>query len=712
MRKPTIFIVILLLFAFGATTLALQNGYDLFQKALAKERAEGNLEEAIALYQKVIEESKDESLAAKAQLRIGICYEKLGKQEAEKAYQKVIDKYPHQVDTVRIAKEKLSSLLKVPLTTEAATGKFVMRKVWDGSGSSVSPDGRYATFVDERNLAVRDLVTGKTRRLTEKGSIESRVFADHSVFSPDGKQIAYEWFNGDETWDLRLVGIDGSGPRILVHRDNGDDIYPCGWSPDRKRILVAFFRMGGPGSLAAEIAFVSVADGVVEVIKPTHETNFSSISRMKLSPDGRYIVYQAAATDGSKQNDLFLLSYDGSRDFPLVDHPANDRSPAWTPDGKRILFVSDRGGTPGFWVIDVVDGKPGGEPKLVKPNIGDIDKVLCFTNQGAYYYTLSISMGDIFLADLSPATGKIQGKPRVLVSRFADKIEPAWSPSGKNLAFYRQTGPDSWAPGWRTLYIRSLEKEEEREFSNDIILYGGVQWFPDGRSLLVSACRGERDFRIDYYRANAETGETSLLMQRKDGAGSFWPGLSPDGKTIFFTYYKREPSDSYSGPGDCFLGSYQIATREEKELCHILPQNQRVRQSIAVSPDGRQLAFVVYEDSWPVTSVVKIISPEGGQPHELFRSPWPGFIPGNQGLAWTPDGRHLLVVRGSMETEVGELLRISVQGGEAHEVGLTAKMLSSPSIRPDGRKISFRAMSEVSNEIWAMENFLPEIEKK
>jgi TolB protein len=493
-----------------------------------------------------------------------------------------------------------------------------------------------------------------------------------------------------------------------VHRDNGDDIYPCGWSPDGKRILVAFLRMGGPGSLATEIAFVSVPDGTVEVIKPTHDTNFSTISGMRLSPDGRYIAYHTTATDSSRQNDLFLLSYDGSRDFPLVEHPANDRSPAWTPDGKRVLFVSDRGGTPGYWMMDVVDGKPRGEPKLVKPDIGDIDKVLGFTNQGAYYYTLSISMGDIFLADLSPATGKIQGKPRVLVSRFTDKLEPAWSPNGKHLAFYRRTGPDSWAPGWRTLYIRSLETEEEREFSNDLILYGGVQWFPDGRSLLVSACRGERDFRIDYYRVDIETGEISLLMQRKDGSGSFWPGLSPDGKTIFFTYFKREPSDSYSGPGDCFLGSYQIATREEKELCHILPQDQRVRKSIAVSPDGRQLAFVVHEGSWPVTSVVKIISPEGGQPHELFRSPWPGFIPGNQGLAWTPDGRHLLVVRGSMETEIGELLRISVQGGETHEVSLTAKMLSSPCIHPDGRQLAFRAVSESANEIWVMENFLPD----
>jgi len=67
MRKVAILMAVLLLVAFSFATLAVQNGYDLFKKALAKERAEGNLEEAIVLYQKVIEETKDESLAAKTQ---------------------------------------------------------------------------------------------------------------------------------------------------------------------------------------------------------------------------------------------------------------------------------------------------------------------------------------------------------------------------------------------------------------------------------------------------------------------------------------------------------------------------------------------------------------------------------------------------------------------------------------------------------------------
>ena len=89
MKRVTLFITMVLLLAFGAESTSAQSGYDLYQKALVKERAVGNVEEALRLYQQIVKEfSSNHALAAKAQLRLGLLYERLRrKAEAQRAFQ-------------------------------------------------------------------------------------------------------------------------------------------------------------------------------------------------------------------------------------------------------------------------------------------------------------------------------------------------------------------------------------------------------------------------------------------------------------------------------------------------------------------------------------------------------------------------------------------------------------------------------------------------
>jgi Tol biopolymer transport system component len=348
-------------------------------------------------------------------------------------------------------------------------------------------------------------------------------------------------------------------------------------------------------------------------------------------------------------------------------------------------------------MIDVLDGRPRGEPRLVKAAIGQFEGRIGFTRRGAYYYALSNRIEDVYIAELDPAGSTIQGEPTVLAGRFVGSNgEPAWSPDGRYLAYYRLRGPDSWAPGARTVVIRTLETGEERELANDLIQFGRVRWFPDGRSLLVSAFRGEKDWRVDFYRVDVTTGEASPILQRDEGAGTPWPGLSPDGKTIFFV-------------SDGVLSSYDIDSRQERDLCRTAP-GQRVRKSVLVSPAGGQLAFVDHEGPWPPSSVVKVVSTGDGQTRGLLEAQWPEYIDGNGALEWASDGRHLLVVKSriSPPTATGELLRVPVGGGEPQEMGLTADRLHSPSIHPDGSRIAYGAVSSAgARQIWVMENFLP-----
>ena len=85
----------------------------LLRAAIEREEVDGDLQGAIDIYKQIITKHGDHrAIAAKAQLHIGLCYEKLGLKEAQKAFQNVIDNYPEQSESVKAAQEKLSLLLK------------------------------------------------------------------------------------------------------------------------------------------------------------------------------------------------------------------------------------------------------------------------------------------------------------------------------------------------------------------------------------------------------------------------------------------------------------------------------------------------------------------------------------------------------------------------------------------------------------------------
>ena len=143
-------------------------------------------------------------------------------------------------------------------------------------------------------------------------------------------------------------------------------IVPSAWSPDGKDILGLFTAKGGTN----QIGLVSVSDGSLRVLK---SLDWRYPGKMNFSPDGRSIVYDFRPKEESPQRDIFVLASDGSREIPLVKHPADDYLLGWSPEGRWILFASDRRGSWDAWAIEVADGKPQGAPALVKLGIGEIN---------------------------------------------------------------------------------------------------------------------------------------------------------------------------------------------------------------------------------------------------------------------------------------------------------------------------------------------------
>src|SRR5262249_34946537 len=84
------------------------------------------------------------------------------------------------------------------------------------------------------------------------------------------------------------------------------------------------------------------------------------ISDHQVSPDGKWVVFTLRTTDldaNKGRTDLWLVGADGSGLRQLTSHPDADNSPLWDPDGKSILFLSSRGGSPQVWRIPLDGGE-------------------------------------------------------------------------------------------------------------------------------------------------------------------------------------------------------------------------------------------------------------------------------------------------------------------------------------------------------------------
>jgi Tol biopolymer transport system component len=582
-----------------------------------------------------------------------------------------------------------------------------VRKVWKGdSCGAPSPDGRYFSFTNwsHGNLAVRDLVTGEDRDLTDEGAWDDTGhWAERSVWSPDSKQIAYGWASYVEPAELRVVGLDSSKPRVIYrHSDKQTGYHLSEWSQDGKYLLTMFRRQTDEKPMW-DLALVSVADGSVQVLKSLDgfHRDWKRYNR-SLSPDGRYVVYDRPMEEHEGACDIFILPTDGSgKEIPLVEHPADDSRPIWTPDGKGVIFISNRSGTSDAWFIQVADGKPVGGSQLVKREIGEIHP-MGFTREGSLYYSSGGISADVYVATIDPESGEFLEPPTEAIGQFEGfNGGPAWSPDGKNLAYISlRPSPDS-SSRKPVLVIRSEETGEERELHPRIQNFrwsptqrSTFSWSPDGRSII---------YRMGLQLINVQTGDvTSIVQLAPDNSavgkvkigGSEW---SHDGKVIF---YSKQTEDS-----PWSIVAHDLETGKEKELC----REGVGWQGLAISPDGRQLAFIG-------DRAIKVMSIEGGEPRELFRLTGPGYSPDPSvefyelipPVAWTADGSYILFGK-SGQSIAPELWRIPAEGGEPQKFLEIPRTMNDISFHPDGRRIalSIRRSGYSTGGIWAMENFLP-----
>ena len=543
-------------------------------------------------------------------------------------------------------------------------------------------DGRYVPFSESTagDLAVLELATGTRRRLTNNVSWDkSGDYAMYSIVSADGTQVAYSWAHKDGSYDVRIIGIDGGAPRVLFSDPQAADLQVADWSRDGKYLLVGYTRKDKSG----QIGLVSVADGSFRLLKSGDFVAWG----FSLSPDGRFVVYDRPSGGATNPHDIYLLATDGSRDEPLVQDPANDSYPLWTPDGRGVIFASDRSGRLGAWLVRVHEGKPDGPPEVVNKDMGPM-MPMGITAQSAYYYMLRTGMVDVYQAQLDPVSGKARQAPTPATRSFAgSNISPDWSPDGRHLVYVSQRGTQYAGPGSRVLVIRDMQSGQERQVAPKFDFYINPRWSPDGGSILLWAIGGDLGGEPQIHRVDLETGATELV---RVGAVSDF-AWHTDGRSIFY------------------LEAGAIRQRDlrgGRERVIFRPDPSGGARAVAVSPDGLSLAVTGGDQSG--RSWIRVVPTDGGTPRDVVQATKP------EGLdvsGWTPDGRHLMFVKwhdsatpGGQE-EARDLWRIPVEGGRAEPVGIKMTGLRELRVHPDGTRVAFTAGWPIQ-ELWVGENFL------
>ncbi|MBI4202743.1 MAG: PD40 domain-containing protein [Chloroflexi bacterium] len=268
---------------------------------------------------------------------------------------------------------------------------------------------------------------------------------------------------------------------------------------------------------------------IVATPTPTLVTN----GQPAWSPDGSKIAF---STDRDGDYEIYVMDWDGSNPTQLTSNTWSDRQPSWSSDSSRIAFVS----------------RPDGS--------------------NSYIYVMKADGADIVK----------------LTSSIANDFEPAWSPDGTKIAFV------STRDGNSEIYVMNVDGSGQTPLTSTPFAEEWPTWSPDGEKL---AFRTNRDGNWEIYVMNADgSGQTRLTNNTSDDRGPAW---SPDGTLIAFTSQRDGNRELYVMSPD---GSNQVRltfTPAEEFGPTWSPDSKKL--AFSTDRDGHQEVYVINADGTNLT---------------------------------------------------------------------------------------------------------------
>ena len=496
---------------------------------------------------------------------------------------------------------------------------------------ALSPDGREIAFVSGGDVWTVPASGGEARLLVSHPANEARP-----VYSPDGRRLAFV-SNRTGAGDIYVLTFETGELRRVTFDDFNDQL--DAWSRDGRWLY--FSSTGRDIAGMNDLFRVSPEGGTPTQVSADRYTNefFSAPS-----PDGAALAFTARGNASAQwwrkgsshldQSEIWVArGLDGGAPAyeQITTRGAKELWPMWAADGRKLFYVSDRGGAQNIW-SKAFNGRAqqltkftGG--RVVWPGISADGKVIVF-ERDFRLWRLDTGSGEAREIPLTrrgaPAGASVEHL------RLTEQIqEMALSPDGKKVAFVvrGEVFAASAADGGDAARITFTPQEESQ-----------VAWSPDSRRLVyVSDRAGAPNLFVYDFGANAETQLT------RDARPDAVPRFSSDGKLVAFQRGARELRVvAPDGKQERLLATGAF------DRAPIIPDRPFVW-----SPDGKWIAYM--PTGAKQFRNVYVVPVEGGEARPV------SFIANvfSNTVSWSPDGTFLLFDTGQ-RTENFQLARVDL----------------------------------------------------
>jgi Tol biopolymer transport system component len=525
---------------------------------------------------------------------------------------------------------------------------------------TLSPDGKSFAYASNEggkfDIFVQRVGGKNATNLTKDSPANDTMPA----FSPDGEQIAFR--SERDLQGIYIVGLSGENQRRVA-----DFGYHPSWSPDGTEIVVSTFGTEAPNVRRGRdnaLWRIDVKTGA------TREIHKADASYPTWSPNGKRIAYWYFPENVARR-DIATIPADGGEPVVLTrEFASSNWNPVWSPDGKFLYFVSDKGGVVNFWrvAIDETTGELLSAPEPTA-TASKYSRHLNFSRDGKrMIYVQSDNQSNIQGIAFDQTAERTVGDWFWITQGDREVSRAELSPDGKQFVMRqkRRTQDD--------IVVIDRDGKNWRDITNDAPFDRFPRWSPDGRQIAFAS---DRNTGMEIWVCDADGGNLRQVSFHSQNRASSFPTWSPDAKRIIYM------NNSESWLLDLTSGGQQAPER-------VLPAEDESRFiTWDWSPDGKKLAGVLPLENYTVA----VYSFETRRLARLFDGG------GNSGLVpyWLADSRRFVFEREN---------KIFIADAETKKIkeiySRPPDQIGAPSVSRDGRLLYFNASSNRS-DIWLLD---------